>query len=195
MNTKNNQRSKETDERIVRATFLAMMEGKKPVSKVTVREVCERAGINRSTFYAHYLDVYDVMEQVEKTMAAGLTQRFLEILDSGGSISRCFLALFEYIREYREFYTFYLTESNRTGVIGVAWEMLSDRVQSITPQDFGYTSQQEMMYQGTFFTFGLTAVIRAWVTQGCQETPQQLLEFLGRQYSPNLKLFQFGETL
>ena len=192
MNTKNNQRSRDTDERIVRAVFEAMVREKKPVSKVTVREVCEKAGINRSTFYAHFLDVYDVMEQVEKSMATGLTQRFLDILDGGGDMGQCFLALFEYIREYQQFYTFYLNESNRTGVIGVTWELLSDRLQGMTPQDFGYTSLEEITYQGTFFTFGLTAVIRRWVSRGCPESPRELLDYLERQYRPNLKLFGFG---
>ena len=191
MNTKDNQRSKATDERIVRATFAAMMEGRKPVSKVTVREVCERAQINRSTFYAHYLDVYDVMEQVEKTMAAGLTQRFLEILDRGGNIGECFLALFEYIYEYRDFYRFYLSESNKTGVIGVTWDLFQDRLTGLKPEDFGLSSQEEMVYQGAFFTFGLTAMIRHWVERDCPETPRQLLEFLGRQYSPDRQKLLF----
>ena len=53
MNKPNNKRSRNTDEAIIHAAFAAMVEGKKPVSKITVREICERAQINRSTFYAH----------------------------------------------------------------------------------------------------------------------------------------------
>jgi len=37
----------------------------KTFEKITVREITERAGVNRSTFYAYYKDVYDVLEQVE----------------------------------------------------------------------------------------------------------------------------------
>ena len=37
----------------------------KTIEKITVREIAERAGVNRSTFYAYYKDVYDILEQAE----------------------------------------------------------------------------------------------------------------------------------
>ncbi len=42
MNTKDNRRKKETDEAIVRA-FFTVLYAKRTVSKVTVREICEKA--------------------------------------------------------------------------------------------------------------------------------------------------------
>ncbi len=47
MNTKNNKRSQNTDEAIIRAAFESMLLGGKQISKITVREICEKAGINR----------------------------------------------------------------------------------------------------------------------------------------------------
>ncbi len=37
----------------------------KPIEKITVRQVIERAGYNRTTFYYHFADIYDVRRQVE----------------------------------------------------------------------------------------------------------------------------------
>ena len=37
----------------------------KPIEKITVREIAERAGYNRATFYLYYRDVYDLFEQLE----------------------------------------------------------------------------------------------------------------------------------
>ena len=37
----------------------------KYIEKITVREIAERAGVNRSTFYAYYKDAYDILEQSE----------------------------------------------------------------------------------------------------------------------------------
>ena len=62
----------------------------KPLNRVTVREICEEAGINRSSFYSHYQDVFDMMERVEATMAKGLTETFIEKLDHGSGIGECF---------------------------------------------------------------------------------------------------------
>jgi AcrR family transcriptional regulator len=38
----------------------------KPVTKITIRELCEKADINRTTFYAHYQDQYDLLKQIEE---------------------------------------------------------------------------------------------------------------------------------
>lgn len=38
---------------------------KKPIEKVTVREITDLVGINRVTFYAHYPDIYAIREEME----------------------------------------------------------------------------------------------------------------------------------
>ena len=44
-------------QRAIRAAFLELRE-KKPLEKITVKELCQRAEIHKSTFYDHYADVY-----------------------------------------------------------------------------------------------------------------------------------------
>ena len=60
---KNDIRSRYTRDTIMRV-FIELIR-QKPVEKITVKEVCEKAQINRSTFYKYFLDCYDVMEQLE----------------------------------------------------------------------------------------------------------------------------------
>lgn len=47
----------------IEETFLLLLH-KKSIERISVTELCEMAGINRSTFYAHYIDIYDLMEKV-----------------------------------------------------------------------------------------------------------------------------------
>lgn len=44
----------------------------KPISSVTVKELCERADINRSTFYTHYADQFALVEQIEDELIQDL---------------------------------------------------------------------------------------------------------------------------
>lgn len=37
----------------------------KPINKITVKEICDLAELNRATFYKHYLDVYDLLDKIE----------------------------------------------------------------------------------------------------------------------------------
>lgn len=186
MNTRNNQRARDTRERIVRAVFETIALEKKPISRITVRNVCEKVQINRSTFYAHFLDIYDVVEKVEATMAKGLTERFLITLDAGNGLSACFLSLIEYVREYQDFYRVYFSTSNHPGVIGVAWELLQDKLQGLSYRDLGYQSEEEMKYHGVFFIHGFTAMLRHWIERDCQEEPRELLGFMLRMQNTEL---------
>ena len=43
---------------------------KKEISKITVREITELADINRATFYLHYTDIYQVLEEIENELAS-----------------------------------------------------------------------------------------------------------------------------
>lgn len=56
-------RIKKTRRSIIDA-FLELR-AKKPLEKITVKELCERAEINKSTFYCHYMDVYGLQDQLE----------------------------------------------------------------------------------------------------------------------------------
>lgn len=48
---------------IIRDAFFEIAR-KKPLSKITVSEICAIAGINRGTFYRYYMDVYDLSDQL-----------------------------------------------------------------------------------------------------------------------------------
>ncbi len=54
-------------ERTRRSIINAFIElrSKKPIEKITVKELAELAVINKATFYSHYQDIYDLSEQLE----------------------------------------------------------------------------------------------------------------------------------
>ena len=63
MNTKNNQRYRDMD--IFMKAALTELMKEKDFEKITVRSICERAGVNRGTFYSHYADIYAMLEDAE----------------------------------------------------------------------------------------------------------------------------------
>ena len=183
MNVKNNRLVRETHEKIIRTVYQMMVQEKRPIGKITVREICERADIHRSTFYAHYLDVYDVVEKVEEHMSRELTETFFQKMDENAAARECFTEIFTFIRTYREFYTYYLNESKNFGVLQLARDMILDRYNraGAAPQTFGAHSAEEMEYHGAFFLFGMTALVRMWLKNDCREEPEELYDLLLRQ--------------
>lgn len=65
-NVTNSRRVLHTKRRLRKA--LTELLEQKPLQSITVRELCERAGINRGTFYMHYTDMYDLLQQLEDEM-------------------------------------------------------------------------------------------------------------------------------
>ena len=46
----------------------------KPISKITIRELCEKADVNRTTFYAHYADQYQLLQSIENETLSWVKQ-------------------------------------------------------------------------------------------------------------------------
>lgn len=70
MNRKLDRRKKYT--RMVLKDSLMTLLKTKPLSSITVKEICEQADVNRSTFYSHYQDSFDLMEQIEEEIIIDL---------------------------------------------------------------------------------------------------------------------------
>ena len=62
--------------RLLRECLTALLKEKK-VQDITVREIADMADINRGTFYLHYKDVFDLMEQIEN----GLLKELEDMID------------------------------------------------------------------------------------------------------------------
>lgn len=79
--------------RLIKATFLELVQAK-PVQKITVTELAKRAEISKGIFYLHYLDIYDLYNQmVEETVAkiAGSFDPYPDLFSAPESFVRTFL--------------------------------------------------------------------------------------------------------
>ena len=72
MNKKNNQRFHDTEIRM-EAVMLELMKTTE-FEKITVKKICEKSRVNRSTFYAHFSDINDMMDKMEQKLRKELLQ-------------------------------------------------------------------------------------------------------------------------
>ncbi|MDF2588957.1 MAG: putative transcriptional regulator, TetR family [Anaerocolumna sp.] len=63
---KENQRIKLT-KTLLKNSLIELMH-KKPITKITIKELCENAGINRSTFYLYYTDQFALLHEIEQEL-------------------------------------------------------------------------------------------------------------------------------
>ena len=75
----------------IKETFISMLE-ERPLTNITVKDIVEKCGINRNSFYYHYQDIPALIEEIVKEEA----EQILEKYPSVSTIVECFDALIEF---------------------------------------------------------------------------------------------------
>ena len=183
MNQKNNQRFQETDRRI-REYFLSAL-SERELSKITVQEICAHVGINRSSFYLHYKDVYDLLD----AMSYEVRQAALQDIERAQIQSPYFfseeyaLVTLRHVRENAVFYRAYLSS------VGMAktekdFQTLFEEIFKPYFRQLGMESEHQMEYLFSFVKAGFLAVVRQWLLYDCAETPEEMVRLIRQVTAP-----------
>ena len=178
MNTANNQLRQSTDRRLREALLSFMEQDREP----SVGELCAAAQINRSTFYRHYLDVYDLMEKTERQIQTELVRA----MQAGGlgpelrAVSAAALVpMIETVGRYRHFYKSYLKTH-----LDVSMEAGMQRVWDahIKPgfAAHGVTDEAHMLYYYQYFKAGVLSMLGLWIERGCPEPPAEIADLIAK---------------
>lgn len=60
--------------KLLRDAFLKLLQ-EKPVHAISVKELCDAAGINRTTFYNHYGSPYDLLDELSESFLSSISER------------------------------------------------------------------------------------------------------------------------
>lgn len=169
MNTKNNKRRRESQEKIEKA-FMQLLQDRE-LKDVTVSDLCKMTELNRSTFYANYLDVYDLADKLRLKLEAEFGELFRH--DPSGQVTGGALKMFTHIRDNQIFYKTYF----KLGYDEKLQVFVYDRERA--KEDFG---NEHIRYHIEFFRHGINAMIKMWLADGCKETPEEMAEIIRREY-------------
>lgn len=170
MNIPNNRRKKESQDKIEK-TFLQLIQTKE-IEKITVSDICKIAKLNRSTFYANYIDIYDLVEKVRTRMENDFASIYINDSEAGHN-NNSYLKMFRHIKENQFFYKTY-------------FKLNFDATSTITYFDkelaLKYYDNKYIDYHCEFFKAGFTAILKKWLNNNCKETPEEMLEILKSEY-------------
>ncbi len=177
MNTKNNKRKRESRAKI-ESVFVELLQMKE-LNQITVSDLCKLAELNRSTFYANYVDIYQLAGVVRET----LEQNFCELYHNeiaNHFNSNDYLKLFRHIAENPLMYQTYfkLGYDNQFQIVAYDTNLASEH--------FG---DRFIPYHMEFFKSGITAIIKLWLRNGCRETPEEMNEIITSEYRGRAEYF------
>ena len=169
MNTPNNKRRKESQEKIEKV--FANLIQKKNLNEISVTEICKLAKLNRTTFYANYLDVYDLADKFRKKMEQDIKVIYEDEYENRYN-SNNFLKLFKHIKDNPLFYKTYF----KLNIKELPFEEYDYDLASLLFQD------KYIDYHIEFFKSGLNAVILKWLDSNCEESPETINEIIVSEY-------------
>ncbi|MCL6456634.1 MAG: TetR family transcriptional regulator C-terminal domain-containing protein [Gorillibacterium sp.] len=192
-NAKINRRTKMT-KMILKDSLLELIRHK-PISKVTIKEICELADMNRSTFYFHYTDQYDLMQQVEQGIIQELNAYINEYIDGKDPIDE-YLAIekiLEYMLQNKEVFIALL---NGNGSKEFA-NHIADMVRQYSINEWlrsGAVELEIAEYLYTFAELGGSGLMIKWVNDGYVKPPAEMAALIIKIIRGGVASFMDGEA-
>ena len=92
----------------IKAAFLELLD-EKPLNKISVRDIVERCGINRNSFYYHFQDIPSLLGEIVTEQTDALIRQYPSI----SSVEECFSVAFHTARENRRAVMHIFNSANR----------------------------------------------------------------------------------
>ena len=174
---------------VLKKSLIEWME-QKPLAKITIKELCERADINRCTFYAHYRDQYDLLQQIEDEIISEIRER-LSAFDFRADIGVAFQVveqIFQYIADNRDFCSLLLSEkgdfSFQKRVTALFQEQYAQQWQASRSTD-----PETVEYLYRYVITGSIGILQNWLKSGMRKSPGEMAGLLLRLTNQGLAAF------
>ena len=175
--------AKKVDRR-VRKTKMQLRQGlarlmqKKSIKEITVKELVDEVDINRSTFYLHYTDIYQMLEKIEEEAMADIREAMEGCPDDCTEREKIipFLARF-----------FSIMDSNRDlslALLGPNGDMdFVERIETLIANRFLKqcsfpATDSEIRYAYAFCLSGCIGMIKTWLSRTEHESPEAMAELI-----------------
>ena len=173
MNTVNNKRRRESVSKIEKA-FMELLQTKE-LKEISVSDICKMTQLNRSTFYANFIDIYDLADKLCDKLEKDFSTLFAD--DANSRINTGAVRMFTHIKENQLFYKTY-------------FKLDYDKKHEILTYDTNRANKdfggKNLDYHITFFRNGLNAMIKMWLDNGCKESPEEIDLIIKNEYKKRI---------
>lgn len=156
-------------------SFLRLLE-EKPLARVTVKDICEDADLNRSTYYKYFTDPYDQMSKLEINI---IEEMYTNIEASKDISQNDYSSLYAIIKKLLEFIQakkdmFRILLSNN-GDISLQKDILTVFAEKLLPPDFKIAAEHSTLLQEfIFISNGSFGMIYYWLMTDKNESAEEL---------------------
>ena len=159
---------------------------KKDFEYITVKEICEKAGVNRSTFYLHYETIADLLNEcVEYTNNKCFQRYSSELADIKKRLTSeypedlIFISpeylrpYFEFVRENKRLFKVALSHPASLNTEGTFRQLFANVFSPILERF--HFAEQDKSYIIMFYIGGLMAIVKEWIGNDCADSIEQIV--------------------
>lgn len=162
---------------------------KKPFAYITVKEICETAGVNRSTFYLHYETMDDLVSECLQNATREMERRFTDRCQidqahlEACQIEELNLITPEYLRPYLEFVrdnkALFRAVLQHPNVFQTEQSLSELYAQIVNPIfDRYHFPDWEKRYRLAFYLHGIWAILEQWLRDDCADDIENMIRLI-----------------
>ncbi|MDR1800823.1 MAG: TetR/AcrR family transcriptional regulator C-terminal domain-containing protein [Lachnospiraceae bacterium] len=160
----------------------------KPISKITIKELCEKADINRTTFYAHYCDQHQLLKSIEDE---NLTWAKMAIAGFYGKTSKEDFTsniekIFDYLIENRNHIQILMSEQGNIEFQRNLLSVIYEQCGIWLANDLNMDIEKNELYF-VFLVNGSVGLIQHWLKNGLKESASEMAEIIYQMAYPQMK--------
>ena len=152
----------------LREAFTALL-GEKPLEEITVRELADRADVNRGTFYAHYTDIYDLLHQLEEEMMADFQKALAPLLEEGREeipTLTITTEIFQCLKENSDVCTVTLGPFGDKAFAARLINLGREKYAESYRRFFRHATPKQLEYYYAFVSAGCIGLLEHWLAEG-----------------------------
>ena len=147
-----------------------------PIEKITIKQITDRAGVIRPTFYNHFEDKYNLLEWI---MIKDIVTPVQPLL-SNGMINEAMILIFHNMRKEKDFYMHASKLEGQNSFRGmieqgiqlVLGSMIVDQMGSKKPINRWLTPE----HLAEYYSQSITYVLMTWIQGGMEMPPEELAQ-------------------
>lgn len=189
MSLKQEDRRIRKTKKLLKESLIELMNEKK-VKDITIKDITERADLNRGTFYLHYLDIYDLLSQIEDEIITNLTA-LLKTFNETQTLSSYELLeqLFNYLYENKEIFRVLLYTNSDTQFLNKLQTLI--KTMGLYTLQNVYKDSQPIVYTYflSFISSGVIGMVEHWFENGMTLTPSEMASMVDQMITKSAENF------
>ena len=163
--------------KIIKDTFLELLE-EKDITKVTVMELCTKADINRATFYRYYLDIFDLLEKLEKEFVEELQNSYQNFDSTHNKLYDYVLALLQTCINNKKFVKELFNTKNSFQFLTEVLDDAYMRCEEKWEMDVPGIDVEDEEYATAYIFNGTIGIVNYWIQNDCDKDIYEIADMV-----------------